>query len=263
MKKALGALVATLACVTGLTLLQWPRLRSQLTASELDPVRAQTEEILLRDRLRLLKVMPTLGFDNLIADWTFLNFFQYFGYSEARQLTGFGAAPEFFDVVITRDPYYRLPYQFLSSSVTLFAGQPEKTVQLLEKGLTQVTPTLPPDAFWLWRYKALDELLFLGDIEATIASLENLAKWANQSPLPDTESYAANAQRTANFLRQNPASRQVRASSWVMIWHNAINEDVRQYVQLQIEALGYQVFRDENRLRIEDIGSDSSQTPDN
>ena len=252
MKKTLGALVTAAICIGGLTSLQLPRLRSHLTDAELDPQVLQAEEALQRDRLRLWKTMPVFGFDNLIANAAFLNFLQYFGYSEARQVTGYTVLPEFFEVIVQRDPYFRLSYQFLSSSVTLFAGQPATTVSLLEQGLSHMTPTFPENSFWLWQYKAVDELLFLGDIEAAIQSQENTAVWASQSPDPDASRYAVSAQSTAAFLRENPDSREVRVNSWMMVWSNAIHEDVRQYAQSQIEALGYRVTREGNTLQIED-----------
>lgn len=260
MKKTLSAIVIAVACMGGLTALQWPHLRSNLqaTASEAQDITEaerqvmQTEEALRRDRLQLWQNVPVFGFDNLAANWTFLNFLQYFGNTEERQTIGYAATPDFFDVIIHRDPYFRLSYRFLSSAVTLFAGQPTETVRLLEQGLTHLTPSFPEDSFWLWRYKAVDELLFLGDAEAAIQSLDNAAEWASQSPSEDAENSALRASRTATFLRQNPDSRQVQANSWVMVWANAINENVRQYAEGQIEALGYQVLRDGGSIQIED-----------
>ena len=40
----------------------------------------------------MLKNLPSFGFDNLIADWTFLKFLQYFGDDEARDVTGYDLA---------------------------------------------------------------------------------------------------------------------------------------------------------------------------
>ncbi|MEL6382296.1 MAG: hypothetical protein AAFQ89_07455 [Cyanobacteria bacterium J06626_18] len=262
MKKTLTALVTAAICMGGLASLQLPRLRSQLTDIESNPELAQEAESSQRDRLQLWQTMPTLGFDNLVADWAFLGFLQYFGNSEARQITGYTVSPEFFEVIVTHDPYFRLPYRFLSSSVTLFAAQPDATTRLLEQGLSHMTPTFPEDSFWLWRYKAVDELLFLGDTEAAINSFEKSAEWAAQSPVEDADSYVNSAERTANFLRQDPDSRQVQANSWMMVWANAINENVRQFAQGQIEALGYQVTREGSSLQLQDtVSAPADESP--
>jgi hypothetical protein len=250
MNKTLGSLLAISACMGGLSALQLPRLRLLLGEDKVDLAALQAAESLQRDRLGLLKTMPTFGFDNLVADWIFLNFLQYFGNGAARQITGYQNLPDFFQVIVRRDPYFRLSYQFMSSTVTLFAGEPQQTVALLAEGLSHMKPTFPPDSYWLWRYKAVDELLFLGDTEAAIASLEQNVAWASQSPDPNGAENAQRAERLANFLRQNPENLEVRANSWMMIWGNAVNEDIRQYAQSHIEALGFQVFREGNSIRI-------------
>lgn len=259
MKKTLSAFVAAVGFAAGLGALQLPRLRSRLNVTNLDPQIIQAEEALQTSQLDLWQTLPVFGFENLVADWAFLNFLQYFGNAEARQASGYTVTPEFFQVIIKRDPYFPLAYRFLSSSVTLFAGQPEQTVSLLEEGLSHMTPNFPEDSYWLWRYKAVDELLFLGDIDAAIQSLETNNEWAIASPDPDSDGHAVGSRRTANFLRQNPDSRRVRANSWMMIWGNAINEDVRQYAQSQIEALGYEFIEDENGVRVQ--APDAAETP--
>ena len=260
MKKTFAAVITTLVCLSGLASLQWRRMNAQLAASASDsqPITEaeiqllEQEEVLQRNRLQFWQTMPVFGFDNLLADWTFLNFLQYFGNGQARRSVGYTVAPEFFAVIVQRDPYFRLSYRFLSSAVTLFAAQPAETVSLLEQGLSHMTPTFPEDAFWLWRYKGVDQFLFLDDTTSAIQSFETSAEWAAESPIPDADRYVSSASRIANFLRQDPNSRQVEANSWIMVWANAINENVREYAQSQIEALGYNVIREGGSIRLED-----------
>ena len=265
MKKTFIAIITATLCLGGLASLQWYRMQSQLTAANLDSQTLteeeqrliQEQEELHRNRLQFWQTMPVFGFENLVADWTFLNFLNYFGDNQARQTTGYTATPDFFGVIVQRDPYFRLSYRFLSSAVTLFAAQPTETVSLLDQGLSYMTPTFPEDSFWLWRYKAVDQLLFLNDTAAAIQSYETSAEWAAASPIPDAERYVTSAQRTAEFLRQDPESRQVKANSWIMVWANAINESVRQHAQEQIEALGYEVIREGASIRLEDRNASS------
>lgn len=250
-KRSLWALIGVIGWAGVLFALQLPRLKQQLAKNEpINPQRIQAVEVLQRDRLNFRRIMPAFGYDNLVSSWTFLGFLHYFGNSPVRQVAGYSVVPEFFEVIVHRDPYFRLPYQFLSSSVTLFAGQPAETVRLLDKGLSQMNPQLPPDSFWLWRYKAVDELLFLGDNASAIQSLEQAAAWASRSPAPDAERSVQAALRIADFLRQDPDSREVRANSWRLIWYNALTEEVRQHAEAQIEALGYRTTRDDDTLNI-------------
>ena len=94
------------------------------------------EELKIKSSLSLLRRLPTLGFDNLIADWTFLRFLQYFGDQEARSQTGYQVNPDFFEVIVDRDPNFIKMYPYLSSTVTLYSGQPQKTISLIRKGGT-------------------------------------------------------------------------------------------------------------------------------
>ncbi|NEP19563.1 MAG: hypothetical protein F6J97_22165, partial [Leptolyngbya sp. SIO4C1] len=111
---------------------------------------------------------PTFGYQNLIADWVFLQFLQYFGDDELRRSTGYDMSPNFFKAILKNDPYYLDFYIYLSGSTTLYAGLPEETVSLIDQAAEQLSPNQPPNAFYVWRYKGTDELLFLGDSESAV-----------------------------------------------------------------------------------------------
>ncbi|MGB3135634.1 MAG: hypothetical protein WBG38_04855 [Nodosilinea sp.] len=192
--------------------------------------------------LALAQKMPSLGFDNLVADWFFLQFLQYFGDDEARAKTDYSLSSEFFRVIIPNDPYYRMFYLFLSGSVSSFAGQPEQSVALTAQGLAQLSPARPEDGFYIWRYRGVDELLYLGDGKAAQKSYQSAADWARQSTHPDAPYIAENSQITANFLASNPLSKQAQVNAWASVIANAFDDATRQRAIGQIEALGGSVF---------------------
>ncbi|MBF2037108.1 MAG: hypothetical protein IGR92_16920 [Leptolyngbyaceae cyanobacterium T60_A2020_046] len=239
MGNLIGTCVAIAVCVSGLASLQVPRLRTQTEPETLSPERIRTEEQLQAAQLKVFETLPVLGFDNMVANWVFLSFLQYFGNEEARLATDYDLSPSFFEVIVRRDPYFMQPYLYLSASVSLFAAQPERTVALLERGLEHMTPTFPPNSFLLWRYKSLDELLFLGDAQAARRSLEKTAEWAEQSPWPDAANFVDSSRKTAAFLAQDPDSRQAQVSSWLVVWGNAVNDNARAIAQERIESLGF------------------------
>ncbi|WP_017297359.1 hypothetical protein [Nodosilinea nodulosa] len=191
--------------------------------------------------LALAQKMPTFGFDNVVADWFFLRFLQYFGDDEARAKTGYSLSADFFRAIIPNDPYYRRFYLFLSGSVSNFAGQPEQSVALIAQGLKHLTPALPSDGFYIWRYRGVDELLYLGNGKAAQKSFQTAADWARQSPEPDAPLMAENSQRTADFLAQNPLSKQAQVNAWASVLANAFDDGTRQKAIARIEALGGKV----------------------
>jgi hypothetical protein len=207
-------------------------------------------------RLTTLSKSPGFGFRNLIADWTFLSFLQYFGDDEAREKVGYQISPEFFRVVLDRDPYFFLGYVFLSGSTSMYAAQPQTTVDIIEQHLPVLTPEIPPESAIIWRYKGVDELLFLGKFEAAQQSYETAAEWAEQSPDPAVQATAAASRQTAEFIAENPDSRRTLIAGWSQILSQAIDENTFNLAVQQVEALGGSVVRTEN-------GGISVQIPEN
>jgi hypothetical protein len=204
------------------------------------------EEQAIHYSLSAWQKFPRFGFDNLIANSTFLNFIQYFGDDIARKSTGYGISPKFFQVIVNRDPLFLDMYPYLSPSVTLFAGQPQQTVMLIEQGLKAIPPQLQPEAYFLWQAKGTDELLFLGRNSAAQKSYEQAANWASRSADPQIKAIADRSRQTSRFLASNPDSRRARVSSWFNILTNAIDDSSRQFAVQQITALGGKVSVAEN-----------------
>ena len=182
---------------------------------------AANEEQQRELQLTLLESLPDFGFRNLWADWVFLNFLQYFGNFEYRQETSYRLSGDYFDIILDRDPYAYLPYEYISSSVSLFAGEPERAVALQERGLESLAPDFPPKSYFIWRHKGIDEILFLDDFEAASRSHEMAAEWASQSSFPLAEQDQFSLQQTAEFLSQDPDPTAVQITMWAQIVRTA------------------------------------------
>ena len=161
--------------ITGIILLQ----QKTLTAKKQSPTAiyaadAKSDELFLDTQARL----PQMGFGNLLADWTFLRFIQYFGDATARDATGHTLVPRFFQIVVDNDPRFIQALLMLSSANSLYAFQPKTTVELLNQALTQITPKISALSPYVWSYKGIDEMLFLGDNKSAQPSYEMAAKWA-------------------------------------------------------------------------------------
>jgi hypothetical protein len=232
-----------LLCILGVGFLQIPQLNkfnsNKKTASLENLNREISSEKL---RLNLLRQLPSFGFDNLIADWVLINFLQYFGDDEVREKTGYGVSPEYFEVILARDPYFLQAYLFLSSSTSLYAGRPERAVALMEKGLKSLTPKVPQKSYYVWRYKGIDELLFLGDAQAAKQSFATAAVWASSYSDKESKQVAAISRRTAEFLASNPKSKSAQIGAWTMVLSNQVDAQTRNLAIKRIEALGGKVF---------------------
>lgn len=197
-----------------------------------------------RLRLKMLKALPTFGFDNLVADWTFLKFLQYFGDDEARDVTGYSLSPDYFDIITQRDPRRVEIYPFLSVAISFYQAKPEIAVQLMERGTSALSPQIDPQAWMVWRNKGLDELLLLGDIPESIRSHEMAADWVEGNP--EGKQFAPIFRATAEFLRRDPDSVQVRFMAWSSVYAQTKDKFVRMRAKQALVKLGAQVRKDKD-----------------
>ncbi|MEG3906402.1 hypothetical protein Q5691_09180 [Microcoleus sp. w1-18aA5] len=197
-------------------------------------------------RLKMLKTIPSFGFDNLIADWTFLKFLQYFGDDEAREVTGYNLSQDYFDIVTQRDPRWTDIYLFLSTAISFYQGKPETAVNFIERGTRAlaVSPQLHSQSWIVWRTKGIDELLLLGDIPDSIRSHEMAADWVEGSP--EWSKLAPMFRATAEYLRRDPDSVPVRFNAWSTVYAQTTDKLVRQRARQALVKLGAQVQKDQD-----------------
>ncbi|AFY33537.1 hypothetical protein [Calothrix sp. PCC 7507] len=244
-RQTVGASFSVCLCILGVGLIQYPQLQKLLNSKKTSSLETLEREIKIeKTRLNFLKQMPSFGYDNLISDWVYINFLQYFGDDEARGKNGYSLSPEYFEVILGRDPRFLEAYRSLSSSTSIYAGMPEKSIELMEQGLKSLSPKIPEKSYYIWRYKGIDELLFLGNSPAAQKSFETAATWASGYSDEESKNIVDISQKTANFLSQNPDSKYARISTWAMILNNKIDEKTRKRAISEIEALGGKVVTD-------------------
>ena len=234
------SLIFVVVCTVGITKLQHKQLRTaenKITEREYFDI-----EKAKKARLSILKKIPNFGFSNLIADWSYLQFLQYFGDEKARETTGYSLSSDYFEIVVNHDPRFIRSYFLLSPATSLFAGEPQKTVDIISRGLKSVSANTSPEAYYLWIYKANDEMLFLGNTEAAKESYEMASAWAEQSDLPTAKNSAASTKRTAKFLEDNPKSLIAQVSAWTMVLSSSPDAKTQQKAIEKIEDLGGEIF---------------------
>ncbi|MGL5836815.1 MAG: hypothetical protein ACRC1Z_26830 [Waterburya sp.] len=220
--------------------------------SQLTTINSQNylkQEEVQKTRLNLLKNSPSWGFDNLIASFTFLDFVQYFGDYYARKELGSGLTPDYFEVIVKHDPHFVGAYLNLAPATTMFAGQPQKTVAIMSEGLESLTPELDK-SYLVWTYKGVDELLFLGDKQAAQNSYATGAEWATYHTDKTSQIIGNRAKETAQFLATNPDSKKAQASSWMMIFSNARDQETRRIALQQIKSLGGEVIVTKTKITV-------------
>lgn len=235
-------LVACL-CITGISLIQIPKLQKLLINKQAISVETLEKDLKKASlHLELFQNVPSFGYKNLIADWVYIDFLQFFGDTEARDKTGYSISPEYFKVILDRDPRFLEAYLSLSISSSLYGGMPDQTIALMEKGLKSISPQVPKRSYYVWRYKGTDELLFLGNAQAARTSFLKAAEWASAYTDEESKQVASISDRTAQFLSKNPDSKAARVATWTMVLNNNIDEKTRKRAIREIEALGAKVI---------------------
>ena len=238
-------LFVQVGCILGafavVVYLQTPQLASLKQRKSLTKAVLGQQEAQLKAQLSIAKTLPTFGFDNLVADWHFIDFIQYFGDTEVRAKAGYGASMEYFEAMLDRDPRFLYAYFYLSSTGSLYAGQPEKSVSLMNSGLKSLSPKVPDRGYYIWRLKAVDELLFLGKIPEARNSMLTAANWARQSPTTEGQNVARLSQNTAAYLARNPNSKQAQFDAWNMVLGAAVDDFVIKRAIVGIGSTGGKV----------------------
>lgn len=228
-------------CIFGVGLIQFTRLQKQ-NSSNIASLKIEREIKSEKLRLMFLKNMPSFGYKNLIADWVYLDFLQYFGDDEIREKTGYSLSPEYFEVILGNDPRFLTAYIGLSTSTSMYAAMPKRSVALMEKNLKSLSPRVPERSYYVWRYKGIDELLFLGNSPAARQSFETAANWANNYSDEESKQVINISQKTADFLSHNPDSKHAQIASWAMVLNNHVDDKTRKIAIGQIETLGGKVI---------------------
>ena len=228
------------ACIAGIVLLQKDSLKQADITKDRDTY--YTEQKQFSSIAKINKKIPSFGFNNLIADWTFLQFAQYFGDGEARQITGYSTVTDYFEDIVNRDPNFIQSHLVMSAANSLFAGRPDETVNLINRALDKVDRNVPNYPFLLWTYKAADEILFLGDIEAAKHSYEMAASWAKQHEEVELgKEMAGRYDKTADYLATNPDPTQAQFGAWMTVLSSARDEKTKNYVLGKLENLGAEI----------------------
>ena len=235
--------IATLAGVICLQIF-WPSegspLKEKTVADAADAEKAEQKEAL---QLKLLKASPSFGFDNLIADWAFLKFLQYFGDDPARDQIGYSLSEDYFDIITRLDPRWVDVYLFVSNSLSIYEGKPKVAVEYMTRGTDALSPEIDPEAWQVWRLKGIDQLLLVGDIPGAIRSHEMAAEWAENTSYQELSSLFRS---TVEFLKRDPDSKLIKFNAWLWVYGQTRDQRVRERAKQEILKLGGKVEMNQN-----------------
>ena len=235
-----------LVCLMGIISLQISQISRQSQKADQEVYQQQEEQE--KFELNLIKKLPTLGLENLVADWFYLRFIQYFGDSNARDSVGYSLSPDYFTVIVNHDPKFVEAILKLDTSTSLFAGVPKQSIALLNQSLASMPSkfiSIPTPPYYVWTFKGIDELLFLGKPLKAKQSYSTAVQWAKEYPSEASQRFIEITNQTINFLEKNPSSKVAQIGSWAAILGNAMDKKTTERAIKEIKSLGGKVFLDE------------------
>lgn len=231
-------------CLTGIIFLQNSQANQQ--QENLSSQKYQEQEKNEAFELSLTQNIPALGFDNILANWLYLRFIQYFGDSDARESIGFNLSSEYFKQVVQRDPRFVDAFVRLDSATSVFEGNPKVSVSSLDHALKYISPTMIAPGtkpYYLWFYKAIDQLLFLGDPQGAKHSYQMAINWAKETGDVHSPQLITRIQEMIKFLDKNPKSKVAQIGAWAAVLANSMDEKSVKRVVKEIRALGGEVIQ--------------------
>ncbi|MFM7711337.1 MAG: hypothetical protein ACKO7A_00930, partial [Microcystis sp.] len=103
--KTLGLVAVIGGLMVAMVEMQQEKVKT-LTKEKLLERNYSQESLLKNAQVELLKNMPAFGFDNMLANWSMLQFIQYYGDVDARRETSYGLSPDFMEIVTKNDPKF-------------------------------------------------------------------------------------------------------------------------------------------------------------
>jgi hypothetical protein len=230
-----------LACFSLASLIWLQKSRLNQVSATQSPSQVISEQNKQAASLKFSSQLPTTSYRNLVANWRFLEYFQYFGDVEARKITGYKLIPDFFAEIVRNDPKFVDAYLYLSPANSLYAGRPDRTVALMSEGLPYLSPKIK-DAYFVWLYKGVDELLFFNNIVAAKNSYQMASLWAAQQNDESSRQISQSARQTVRYLQNNSVSRTAQIQAWMSLMANARgDQNLQRFILRKVIALGANV----------------------
>lgn len=246
LRQPLGFLTFLSALVIAVVGIQLGKLDAlKANARSLDTKSLQRESKIRSSQIEIWKKIPTFGFNNMAANLAFIDFVQYFGDREAREINGYGMGLDYFDIIVNKDPRFYYSYFFLSATGSIYTAQPERSVALMNQGFKSILPQVPERSYYLWRLKGIDELLFLGNPQAARQSMQKAVAWAKLDGNEEGNKVAAISQETVDFLANNPNSKEAQFSAWAMVLSSSVDMNAKKIAVRKMRELGGKVYLDD------------------
>jgi len=186
------------------------------------------------------KYFPAFGYDNLLADFVWMRFAQYYGDQRSRQMSGYKLSYEYLDVITDRDPKFEKAYLAANFSVANKMGRTDLAEKLLTKGVRN-----NPDSYLIWQYRGFLHLLYTGAPDKAAFSFKQNAIIAVAREGNAKQAWGNYWWQMGSYLESNQPSVWQLRTIWNEVFNSAPDGETKILALGQLKKLG--VVLDEDR----------------
>jgi hypothetical protein len=186
--------------------------------------------------LDTLAKLPNFGNRNLVADFLWLRFSQYFGDTQARAKSGYGLSYKYLETITGKDLHFANAYRIANLAVAYKMGRTDLAEALLIKGIRA-----NPDAYLLWQARGFLHFLYTGDITKAIYCFRKNAGLAVAVDGNRQQRWGNYWFAMARYLEVSKSNVWTRRQIWLEVYANASDASTKVLALAQLDKLG--VFR--------------------
>lgn len=188
----------------------------------------------LTESVELIPTAPavslvSLGFDQVVADYFWLEFVNYVGDSKKRSLDRYDRADKYIDLITGLDPQFVQAYWFAMFIVSGEQRRPDRAADLIERGIRA-----NPNNWYLPFIAGVNQLLYAKNDDAAAKYYRQAAKY------PGAPNWL---ERQAQIIEAHAPRLIKEGYSWLSIFKSASESRVREHAKEQSVRIWVRAFK--------------------
>lgn len=194
--------------------------------------------------------LVSMGFDQVLADYYWLQFVGYVGDTKMRKLDKYSKADRYIDLITGLDPQFVQAYWFATFTVGGDQKQPKRAAELIDRGIKA-----NPDNWYLPFIAGVNQILYAKDDIAAAKYYRMAAKFPNAPRW---------LERQAQIIETHAPRLIKEGYSWLSIFQSASEERVREHAKEEsiriwvraFKSAPNKLYKDEARTVLNGLGID-------
>jgi tetratricopeptide (TPR) repeat protein len=189
--------------------------------------------------LDALAKLPDFGNRDLVADFLWLRFIQYFGDSSVRAKSGYGLSYKYLKTITDRDPHFDNAYRIANLAVAYRMGRTDLADALLAKGIQA-----NPKSYLIWQTRGFLHFLYTGNIPKAVYCFRRNAGIAVAVGGNSQQHWGNYWFAMSKYLEVSKSNDWTRRQIWAEVYANSSDTSTQALALTQLAKLGVSLNKD-------------------